>query len=108
MRYGVDDTRGMAWVAVQDSGIGIDEEAQTRIFEKFYRAPAARVMEQQGLGLGLTLVQRLVDAHNGRVELQSALNEGSTFTVFLPLARPELEGARPAAPQTLFEGETNG
>jgi signal transduction histidine kinase len=59
-------------------------EIQERIFEKFYRAREARDVEAQGLGLGLSLVQELVQAHGGRVEVQSVLGEGSTFRVVLP------------------------
>jgi signal transduction histidine kinase len=58
---------------------------QARIFEKFYRGPAARAVDAQGLGLGLALVQELVQAHGGRVEVESAPAQGSTFRVVLPM-----------------------
>ena len=76
---------GWAWVEVADTGIGIPEEVQARIFDKFYRAPEARQVESKGLGLGLSLVQQVVSAHGGRVEVESALGRGSTFRVRLPL-----------------------
>jgi signal transduction histidine kinase len=77
-----------AWVEVVDTGIGMSDEVQTRIFEKFYRAPEARGVEVQGLGLGLALVHQLVNGHGGRVEVESALGRGSTFRVLLPLQAP--------------------
>ena len=82
---GADD--GEAWTTISDTGIGMAPEIQERIFEKFYRAREARDVEAQGLGLGLSLVQELVQAHGGRVEVQSAPGEGSTFRVVLPAGR---------------------
>jgi two-component system OmpR family sensor kinase len=75
-----------AWAVVEvtDTGIGIAPEDQARVFEKFFRAGAARAAEPRGLGLGLALVDRLVRAHGGRVELRSAPGQGSTFRVLLP------------------------
>jgi signal transduction histidine kinase len=76
-----------AWVEVSDTGIGMAPDVQARIFAKFYRAPEARLVEAQGLGLGLSLVRQLVIAHGGRVEVTSAPGEGSTFRVMLPVLR---------------------
>jgi signal transduction histidine kinase len=72
------------WAAITDTGIGMSPEVQERIFEKFYRSREARDVEAQGLGLGLSLVQELIQAHGGRIEVQSALGVGSTFRVVLP------------------------
>ena len=74
-----------AEVEVRDTGIGMTPEVQGRIFEQFYRAPEARVIESGGLGVGLALVQGLVLAHGGTVAVTSAAGEGSTFRVLLPL-----------------------
>jgi signal transduction histidine kinase len=65
-------------------GIPLDE--QTRIFEPFYRATGATAARIQGAGLGLSLVQRIVEAHGGRVFVKSVPGEGSEFTVQLPAA----------------------
>jgi signal transduction histidine kinase len=75
-----------AWAVVEvtDTGIGIAPEDQVHVFEKFFRAGAARRTEPRGLGLGLALVDRLVRAHGGRVELSSTPGQGSTFRVLLP------------------------
>lgn len=74
-----------AWISVQDTGIGIPEELQSRIFERFYRSADARNMDAQGLGVGLTLVQQIVRAHDGRIELESEPGKGSKFRVVLPI-----------------------
>lgn len=81
-----DASDGVAWVEVRDTGIGMTPEVQARIFEKFFRAPEARQVEAQGLGLGLTLVRDIILAHDGQVEIESTVGQGSTFRVTLPLA----------------------
>jgi signal transduction histidine kinase len=73
-------------VTVADRGIGIDAADHARIFEPFYRASDVVAAQMQGAGLGLSLVQRIVLAHGGRVTVKSALREGSAFTVQLPVA----------------------
>lgn len=72
------------WIKVNDSGPGISPEEQERIFEPFYRSQQERRFPQ-GLGLGLTIARDLVEAHGGRLELQSSPGSGSTFTIVLPL-----------------------
>jgi len=80
------------WVAitVQDDGIGIDPANLKLIFERFQQLDREK-LEQQGVGLGLALADRLVDLHGGRIEVESEPGEGSTFTVYLPV-----EGAQGA------------
>jgi signal transduction histidine kinase len=73
-------------VTVADRGIGIDPADHARIFEPFYRAPDVVAAQMQGAGLGLSLVQRIVAAHGGKVTVKSAPREGSAFTVQLPVA----------------------
>jgi signal transduction histidine kinase len=74
-------------VSVSDRGIGIAAADQSRIFDPFYRAPDVVAAQIQGAGLGLSLVKRIVEAHGGRITLQSAPGQGSTFTVSLPVFR---------------------
>lgn len=65
---------------VIDTGVGIPEEKQKRIFERFYQAESGH----EGSGIGLSLVQRLVDLHHGRITLDSKVGEGSTFSIYIP------------------------
>ncbi|MEM1249412.1 MAG: PAS domain S-box protein [Acidobacteriota bacterium] len=71
---------------VRDRGLGIAEEELGQLFDKFSRSEDARKRAIGGSGLGLALVQEIVDAHDGRIEVESTLGEGSCFTVFLPAA----------------------
>jgi signal transduction histidine kinase len=75
-----------ARVVVRDEGIGIDAEAQARIFEKFERAVSER--HYGGLGLGLYVTRQLVEAMSGAIRVESTPGQGSTFTVELPLQPP--------------------
>ncbi|PIB35965.1 hypothetical protein BFP72_11445 [Reichenbachiella sp. 5M10] len=74
-----------ACCAVTDHGIGISESAQTKIFDKFYRVENALTQKTKGAGLGLSLVQHIMAAHDGKVTVDSQLNKGSTFTLHFPL-----------------------
>ncbi len=73
-------------IQVADNGIGISPEDLLRIFDRFYRADHTRSRRRSGAGLGLSLVQSIVQAHAGRVEVSSLPGKGSTFTVYLPVA----------------------
>ena len=72
-------------IRVTDHGVGIPPEEQSRIFEKFYRAPTRENQLIPGTGLGLALVAQIVKAHGGGVEVRSARGQGSTFSIRLPL-----------------------
>jgi signal transduction histidine kinase len=72
-------------ISVSDSGIGIARSEHKKVFEKFYRAESSLVHDTKGSGLGLALVRHIVEAHGGEVELTSAPDQGSTFTIVLPL-----------------------
>lgn len=74
-------------ISVEDHGIGIPEEAQNRIFERFFRVDKARSREMGGTGLGLSIVKHLASSFGGSVELESQLDKGSTFTVRLKMSR---------------------
>jgi two-component system phosphate regulon sensor histidine kinase PhoR len=78
-------------IQVIDTGIGVGSEHANRIFERFYRVDKGRSRSTGGTGLGLSIVKHIVEAHEGNVRLDSALNEGSTFTVWLPVRDSNLD-----------------
>ncbi len=80
---------GMLKIAVSDTGIGIPKDEQEHLFHEFFRAHNARAVEEVGTGLGLALVKETLDKNGGRIEVESRLNEGTTFSVFIPITEPE-------------------
>jgi len=76
---------GNVIVKIKDTGIGIPKEEQENIFKRFYRADKSRSRETGGVGLGLSIVQWIAQAHHGRIEVESESGRGSTFKVSLPL-----------------------
>lgn len=72
-------------IAVEDTGLGVEAEELPRLFEKFFRSKDPRVQAETGTGLGLSLAREVVRAHGGDICAESVMNEGSTFTVWLPL-----------------------
>jgi signal transduction histidine kinase len=78
---------GDAIIEVTDRGLGIALDEQKHVFDKFYRARSHERHLIAGTGLGLTLVAHIVEAHGGRVELESAPGAGSTFSILIPMER---------------------
>ena len=83
----VDSDHQNAYVTIKDTGIGIPEEEQANIFNRFYRVDKTRDRGTGGTGLGLAISHAAVLLHNGSLRLQSVLGEGSTFTVRIPIRR---------------------
>jgi two-component system sensor histidine kinase NblS len=92
-------------IDVKDNGIGIPEECLEQIFDRFYRVER-KVHTIKGTGLGLTIVRKIVERHNGHITVESALGQGSTFSVWLPAAstgdqkEEETTAETPEAPDT--------
>ena len=79
-----------------DEGPGLDPEDAARVFERFYRADPSRARDRGGTGLGLAVVAALIEAHGGRVELETMPGSGAAFRVRLPVE--PVTAAEPARP----------
>ena len=76
-------------MTIEDNGIGIGKNEQKKIFDKLYRVPTGNIHEVRGFGLGLNYVKAIVEEHHGRISLESEVNKGSKFKVFLPFVIKE-------------------
>jgi two-component system, OmpR family, phosphate regulon sensor histidine kinase PhoR len=76
-------------IIIEDTGVGIPEDARQRVFERFYRVDKGRSKKMGGTGLGLSIVKHVVNYYNGSIELESKMMEGSKFTVRLPKSQAE-------------------
>ncbi len=85
-----------AVIRVQDSGVGIAEEEQSKIFERFYRVDKARSRAQGGAGLGLAIAQWIVTQHGGSIGVESRPGQGATFRVELPMIAAPVPNPTPA------------
>jgi|APIni6443716594_1056825.scaffolds.fasta_scaffold55705_2 two-component system, OmpR family, phosphate regulon sensor histidine kinase PhoR len=86
VKVGFYDFDDKIMIEVSDNGIGIDKKDLSRVFERFYRVDKSRSREQGGTGLGLSIVKHIIEAHNQTINVQSVLNEGTTFTFTLEKA----------------------
>jgi PAS domain S-box-containing protein len=93
---GKKETDGRTWavVMVKDNGMGIPEEELPHIFERFFRGERPRSMQMSGTGLGLAIVKDIVELHGGLVKVESKVDVGTTFTIWLPLA-PDADHLEP-------------
>src|SRR5699024_10742774 len=72
-------------ISIEDNGLGIPADVVDRIFERFYRVNRDRSRDTGGTGLGLAIVKHIVEAHQGFIEVESELDVGSTFKIYLPI-----------------------
>jgi signal transduction histidine kinase len=77
---------GLVRIAVKDQGIGMDQKEVKQIFQKFYRTKKAEESGEAGTGIGLSIVQQIVEQHGGRIEVTSQPGAGSCFTLVMPAA----------------------
>lgn len=84
VRVVIEDTKESGMIHVEDSGIGIPQEDLKRIFERFYRTDKSRNRKTGGAGIGLTIAKAIVQAHKGKLIVESEEGKGSRFTVVLP------------------------
>lgn len=72
------------YIAISDTGIGIDPTHQDRVFDKFFQVDSSKSRRYEGAGIGLSIAKSIVEAHGGKISLRSAVGQGSTFTIMLP------------------------
>ncbi|MBD2640691.1 two-component sensor histidine kinase, partial [Synechocystis sp. FACHB-908] len=83
-----------AIIKVQDTGIGIASENQSRVFDRFYRVDTARSRQRGGAGLGLAIAQAIAVKHQGVLTVESELGQGSLFTIRLSICPPPYQQSR--------------
>ena len=89
VRVSISENENTASISVEDTGIGIPEEQQSRVFERFYRVDKSQSKQSGGTGLGLSIVKHVVQYHHGKLSLSSKPGTGTTITVELPKAQKQ-------------------
>ena len=84
IKVATENRNGEVIVSVEDKGIGIAKEHHAQIFDRFYRVPTGNVHNVKGFGLGLSYVKKIVDSHNAKIKVESAMNKGTKFIILFP------------------------
>ncbi len=92
---------GQVALVVRDTGVGIPDDQLPRLSDRFHRVPGSRARTQEGSGIGLAMVQELVKLNGGSLQVESAVDSGTTFTIFIPTGSAHLPRERLSAPRVL-------
>ena len=84
---------GFGRISIRDEGVGISDEDAKRIFDRFYRVDLSRTKATGGTGLGLAIVKRIVEIHNGKIDIESKMNEGTEISIVLPIGENIVKAA---------------
>jgi two-component system OmpR family sensor kinase len=87
LRIGIDPASETGWIEVADHGEGVPDQIKDKIFQRFWRADTSRARETGGTGLGLSIVKHILTRHQAKLEIQSEIGKGSTFSAVFPTAR---------------------
>lgn len=90
---------GIGRISVRDEGVGISEEDAKRVFDRFYRVDLSRTKATGGTGLGLAIVKRIVEIHDGKIEVESKVGKGTEIIIVLPLEGKKVEEMKEEKPQ---------
>ena len=90
---------GIGRISVRDEGVGISEEDAKRVFDRFYRVDLSRTKATGGTGLGLAIVKRIVEIHDGKIEVESKVGKGTEIIIVLPLEGKKVEEVKEERPQ---------
>ncbi len=93
-------------IVIKDTGIGIPVDRLDKIFDRFYQVDDSHTREHEGTGIGLALTKELVELHHGQIKVESELQKGTTFTVYLPLGKAHLKPAEIISEQAVRSIET--
>ena len=88
-----DDENPKALITVSDNGVGIPEDQQDHIFDRFYQVDSSQTRSHEGTGIGLALVKELVELHKGKISVKSKVDEGTVFTIELPAGKSHLNSS---------------